>query len=190
MFLIDYFKSVLQDWGWLNKEARLLLLGLDNAGKTTLLHILKDNKLVQSKPTRNPTSEEMTIGNVDFKAFDLGGHLEARQLWRDYYGSVDAIVYIVDAADKTRYSENEYTIGKLLGEDILQYTPIVILGNKIDKGNALSEAELRHRFHLQQTSGKGTHTLPEHIRPIEVFMCSIANRQGYGAAFRWLAQYL
>merc|ERR1711991_1207584 len=148
-------------------------LGLDNAGKTTLLHMLRDNRLVQHKPTRSPTSEELVMGKVRFNAYDLGGHEAARRLWKDYFGSVDGIVYLVDASDATRIAESKKELDGLLSEADLAHTPFVILGNKIAREGAMSEPQLRDMLGLHQTTGKGTVSVPDNMRPIEVFMCSI-----------------
>ncbi|VDQ13971.1 unnamed protein product [Trichobilharzia regenti] len=187
--------SFIWDWvyvlsylGLRQKNGKLVFLGLDNAGKTTLLHRLKDDRMAQHVPTLHPTSEELSIGGMTFTTFDLGGHEQARRVWKNYIPAVDGLVFMVDA-----YDRNRLELDNLLQDEQIAHAPILILGNKIDKPGAASEEELRYFLGLQGiTTGKGViqkSQIPTG-RPIELFMCSILKRQGYGEAFNWLAQYL
>jgi GTP-binding protein SAR1 len=191
MFILNWFKDVLGALGLYKKNAKILFLGLDNAGKTTLLRRLKDDRMVQHDPTIHAHAEELVLGNVRFKAYDLGGHETVRKTWKTYFPTVDGIIYLVDAADKTRFDESKKELEMLLATPELAKVPVVILGNKIDKKDAASEEEIRGKLGLTSKTSWGQEKVTElDGRPVEVFMCSVAKKTGYAEGFRWLSQFL
>jgi GTP-binding protein SAR1 len=171
--------------------------------------------------------DELIIGKIRFKTFDLGGHEIARKLWREYFATgVDGVVFIVDAGDRTRFPEAKRELDALLTSEELANVPFLILGNKIDLGTAASEDELRNQLGLYETYGKevsaslvamnihtyihtciqpclsfftsqwyscitnymqslacSSQTKSERapgVRPIELYMCSVVRKMGYG----------
>lgn len=187
--MFDWFWGALNWLGLTNKEARILFLGLDNAGKTTLLHMLRDNKVEIHEPTRHACAEELVMGSIKFKTFDLGGHFAARRLWKDYFVSVDGVVFLVDAADPERFEESRQELNDLLTQEELSMVPFLILGNKVDIPEAYGEEGLREELQLRRTTGKSA-AAPEGVRGIELFMCSVVNKYGFAEGFQWLSKHL
>ncbi|KAK8397463.1 hypothetical protein O3P69_004901 [Scylla paramamosain] len=192
MFLWDWLTGVLGYLGVWRPRLRCAFLGLGGAGKTSLMALLAGEGWLKPTPLYQCSSEELSIGQIKFTTFDLGGHHQARRVWKDYFPAVDAIVFLIDAADRGRFAESKAELDSLLTDDQLSNVPIVILGNKIDVPGAASEDELRQYFGLfGQTTGK--HKIPRNElpgRPLELFMCSVLKRQGYGEGFRWIANYI
>jgi GTP-binding protein SAR1 len=187
---VKWFWNVLGYLGLYNKNARILFLGLDNAGKTTLLHMLRDDKIIIHEPTRHPQFEELVIGNIRFKTHDLGGHQAARRLWKNYFAAIEGIVFMVDTTDHQRFREAKDELTKLLTSDELAKTPFLILGNKIDAKQAVSEDVLKQALGLERLTTGKKNTNVKGQQPIEVFMCSVVKRAGFADGFRWLSEFL
>jgi len=118
--------------------------------------------------------------------------VQARKTWAEYCGTLDGIIFMVDAAEHDRLEESKRELDKLLEMPELSNVPFVIFGNKIDKKESLKEEELREvlgqPFH--QTFGKEASQKNPGARPIELFMCSVVKRVGYQDGFTWLSQFI
>lgn len=95
--MISYFKGLLG-----SREMRILILGLDGAGKTTILYRLQVGEVVTTIPTIGFNVEQVTYKNLKFQVWDLGGQTSIRPYWRCYYSNTDAIIYVVDSVDRDR----------------------------------------------------------------------------------------
>ena len=175
--------SVLGYLGLYNKKANIVFLGLDNAGKSALLHVLKTDRVTQTRPTIHPHSEELKMGNLVLNTYDLGGHETARKIWKDYFPAVNAILFLVDSVDVKRFPEAYKELNDILETPELVNIPIAILGNKIDMAGAVSIEELKAALHYDELLAKEN-------RPMEVFMTSVTKKIGFSAALEWISSKL
>ena len=186
-YLWGYMKgmvnTVLGYLGLYNKKANIVFLGLDNAGKSALLHVLKTDRVTQTRPTIHPHSEELKMGNLVLNTYDLGGHETARKIWKDYFPAVNAILFLVDSVDVKRFPEAYKELNDILETPELVNIPIAILGNKIDMAGAVSIEELKAALHYDELMAKEN-------RPMEVFMTSVTKKIGYSNALEWISTKL
>jgi GTP-binding protein SAR1 len=139
-WLSELLASLLKSLGFYEKTAKLLVLGLDNAGKTTLLHKLLSNKIVSFAPTERAKEEFFELGGISFRAWDLGGHEAVRHVWNDFFPDCHGIVFMVDAADVNRFPEASDELQELFQVPELTNTPIAIFFNKSDR----KESRMKH----------------------------------------------
>jgi len=134
-------------------------------------------------PTQRAHLEEIILGGVKFRAWDLGGHEQVRDLWREYYFETNAIVFLVDSGDEERLEEAKKELDGLLAEESLLGVPFLILGNKSDLQNALTEEQLISRLGLEKF-------INSEERRLKFSRCSLIDGTGYNDAFQWLCDEL
>ena len=130
------------------KEARLLVLGLDNSGKTTILKKLSDEEISSVMPTQGFNVKSLTHGDFSLNVWDIGGQKSIRPYWRNYFDHTDALIYVVDSSDKQRMEESGIELGQLITEEKLSGVPLLIYANKQDLLNSLSIEEISETMGL------------------------------------------
>jgi ADP-ribosylation factor-like protein 1 len=125
-----------------SKEVRILILGLDNAGKTTILYRLQAGEVVQTIPTIGFNVETVQFKNIKLQVWDLGGQTSIRPYWRCYYPNTNGIIYVVDSCDRDRLPDAEQELRLMLEEEELNNVTLLVLANKQDLPEALSSAEV------------------------------------------------
>eukprot|EP00746_Dinoflagellata_sp_MGD_P168243 gnl/MRDRNA2_/MRDRNA2_99533_c0_seq1.p1 gnl/MRDRNA2_/MRDRNA2_99533_c0~~gnl/MRDRNA2_/MRDRNA2_99533_c0_seq1.p1 ORF type:complete len:203 (+),score=42.15 gnl/MRDRNA2_/MRDRNA2_99533_c0_seq1:85-693(+) len=129
-------------------EKRILIHGLDAAGKTTTLYQLKLGKVVTTIPTIGFNVETMDHQNISFTMWDLGGRDKIRPLWRFYYPGTQAIIFVVDSNGRDRLEDAREELCKFLNEEMLQSVPLLVFANKQDLPGVMSADEIANRLGL------------------------------------------
>ncbi|KAM3310021.1 hypothetical protein ACQJBY_030987 [Aegilops geniculata] len=115
------------------KEMRVVMLGLDSAGKTTILYRLHLGEVLQTVPTVGFNVEKVQYKNVAFTVWDVGGQEKLRQLWRMYLSNSDALIYVVDSLDRERIEDarQEFQKGSMSPEEVIEGLGLHDLKNRI-----------------------------------------------------------
>jgi ADP-ribosylation factor 1/2 len=164
-----------------SKPKRIMMMGLDAAGKTTILYALKGNlnKVVTTIPTIGFNVEEVSIGGANFTAWDVGGRSKIRPLWRHYYQGTEGLVFVIDSNDRDRLVDAKDELRRAMAEDDLQGVPVLVFANKSDLPNALTAEELTTELDLG--------ALEQHGANIKVRSCCAIKKDGLYEGLEWLA---
>ncbi|WWD19819.1 ADP-ribosylation factor 6 [Kwoniella shandongensis] len=135
------------------KEMRILMLGLDAAGKTTILYKLKLNQSVTTIPTVGFNVETVTYKNVKFNVWDVGGQDKIRPLWRHYYTGTQGLIFVIDSNDENRIDEARHELDRILSDREMQNCLLLVFANKQDIEGAMSPAVVTERLGLHKLKG-------------------------------------
>jgi len=139
------------------REMRILMVGLDAAGKTTILYKLKLGEVVTTIPTIGFNVETVEYKNISFTVWDVGGQDKIRPLWRHYYQNTQGIIFVVDSNDRDRIDDSKdyehsakEELNRMLAEDELRDAVLLVFANKQDLPNAMKVQEVTERLGLNK----------------------------------------
>ena len=143
------------------KEMRILMVGLDAAGKTTILYKLKLGEIVTTIPTIGFNVETVEYKNISFTVWDVGGQDKIRPLWRHYYQNTQGVIFVVDSNDRDRIDEEnghennaKEELSRMLTEDELRDAVLLVFANKQDLPGAMTTPEVTDKLGLHTIRGK------------------------------------
>lgn len=176
MVFLKYLRSLKKS----PKEARILILGLDNSGKTTCLKALADEEISQVIPTQGFNVKSVVTNGFKLNVWDVGGQKSIRPYWQNYFENTDALIYVVDSADRKRLEETALELGHLLEEDKLAGVPVMVFSNKCDLLNALSADEVAEEL--------GLHMIRDRVWQIQA--CSAKTGEGLSQGIEWVVKHM
>merc|ERR1711966_279121 len=130
------------------REMRILVVGLDAAGKTTILYKLKLGEVMGTIPTIGFNVETVEYKNISFTVWDVGGQDKIRPLWRHYYQGTQGLIFVVDSNDRDRAEDAREELNKMLNEDEMKDAALLVFANKQDLPNAMPAAEVTEKLGL------------------------------------------
>eukprot|EP01024_Parvocaulis_polyphysoides_P053578 TRINITY_DN5346_c0_g1_i1.p1 TRINITY_DN5346_c0_g1~~TRINITY_DN5346_c0_g1_i1.p1 ORF type:complete len:192 (-),score=17.23 TRINITY_DN5346_c0_g1_i1:159-734(-) len=140
-----------------NREMRVVMLGLDAAGKTTILYKLHIGEVLSTVPTIGFNVEKVQYKNVVFTVWDVGGQEKLRPLWRHYFNNTDALIFVVDSFDRERITRATSEFKSIIDDPLMRNSAILVFANKQDMKGALSTAEVCENLGLPELRGRKWH---------------------------------
>jgi small GTP-binding protein len=170
-------------WSFFYRDINIACIGLDGAGKTSILYRMSMGAYARTMPTVGFNMEELSVAGVTFKTWDLGGQTTLREYWIHYLKAMDAIVYVVDSQDEERLETSRKELHRVLTHpDIqLQRAPLLVFLNKCDN-QLISKEKLKEVFEIDGWVSEE--------REVTVCECVATTGKNVNIGFRWLAGQL
>uniref|UniRef100_A0A915CAC7 ADP-ribosylation factor-like protein 5B n=2 Tax=Parascaris univalens TaxID=6257 RepID=A0A915CAC7_PARUN len=162
---------------WSDKEHKVIIVGLDNAGKTTILYQLVMGEAVHTSPTIGSNVEEVIWRNIHFIMWDVGGQESLRASWSSYYTHTQFVILVIDSTDSERLNIIKHQLYSMLSHEDLTKAAVLILANKQDVKGAMTAAEISSELNL--TSIK-THRW-------QIQACCALTGEGIEKGLEWIA---
>ncbi len=142
------------------RDVRVLILGLDNAGKTSIVYRLQLGNAVRTTPTVGFNLETLTYKNITFQVWDLGGQTGLRPYWRCYFAKTDAVIYVVDSTDKERMGVAKHELFNLLDEEELKQSALLVYANKQDVPGAANVQDVAKTLGVNSIANRSWTIVP------------------------------
>lgn len=179
--------SGLYQWLVYKEEKKVIILGLDNAGKTTMMEQfktifkMKAMDLDKITPTIGFNVAKIDIDKITALIWDLGGQTTLRSIWKNYFPEVEGVLFVVDSCDRDRFAEANQVLDNVLDHPDLRATvPLLILANKQDHPMAASVEEVSKVFRSTSENRQRT------PRPSQLLPCSALKGTNLAHGIRWL----
>mmetsp|Transcript_53281 Transcript_53281/g.79149 ORF Transcript_53281/g.79149 Transcript_53281/m.79149 type:complete len:187 (+) Transcript_53281:171-731(+) len=160
------------------KEIRLLILGLDNAGKTTILRKFAGETIDKIEPTLGFNIKTLTHLNYTLNFWDVGGQRTIRSYWRNYFEKTDGLIWVVDSSDRERLEGCKKELFELIQQEKLVGASLLILANKQDLTNSLKAEEIVDMLELKSERFGNRHW--------SIFGCSAVTGEGLAQGMDWM----
>ncbi|KAF9360560.1 ADP-ribosylation factor-like protein 8B [Mortierella sp. NVP85] len=169
---LDWLRSL-----FFKTEMELTLVGLQNSGKTTLVNVIASGQFSEDMiPTVGFNMRKVTKGSVTMKLWDIGGQPRFRSMWERYCRGVNAIVFVIDAADHEKLEPAKSELKMLLDKPQLANIPVLVLGNKNDLPGALTVDQIIEVMDLKQIAS----------REVSCYSISAKNQVNIDVTLQWL----
>ncbi|KAI5793059.1 ADP-ribosylation factor family-domain-containing protein [Geopyxis carbonaria] len=139
---------------------RLLMLGLDAAGKTTILYKLKLDQGVTTIPTVGFNVETVTYKNVKFNVWDVGGQDKIRPLWRHYFSGTQGLIFVIDSNDRDRIEEARTELHRIIQDREMKDCLLLVFANKQDLAGSMSPTEVTEKLQLSKLQERTWYVVP------------------------------